>query len=169
MLNSTLLFYIQKKVGRKMLLSNIVKNSAIFTDEQFSDVDLLNLANRAISRINNDCKTLFPKFTATNVNYTAIPDDWQIDLISPYLSYGIKMNDASMGEADRYLDEFYKNLISFQANLGRLVDNYLNGNEANGVSDSYIDMNGFGGVYGINTTNAIDRGWFGGHGNGGRY
>jgi hypothetical protein len=150
-----------------MLLSAIIKNSALFTDEQFSDADLLNIANRAISRINNECNTLFPKYTAVSVDYTALPDDWQLDLVSPYLSYGIKMNDTSMGEADRYLEEFYKSLQSFQSKLGKLIDNYQNGDESRGISPEFIDMNGFGGVYGLNTSNAMDSGWFGPSGNGG--
>ena len=84
-----------------MTLAEITKNSAIFTDENFSVENILSLANRAISRINVECKTLFPFYESTTAEYTAIPAMHQFDMISPYLSYGIKMNDSSLSETDR--------------------------------------------------------------------
>lgn len=152
-----------------MLLRTIITNSAIFTDEKFSDTELLSFANRAISRINNECNTLFPLYTSPTEQYTAIPDNWQLDLISPYLSYGIKMNDTSMSEADRYLEEFYRVLNSFKGRLGSLAERYANGDTVNGVSSDYIDPDGFGGAYGIDTSSAIDTGWFGSNGNAGSW
>lgn len=152
-----------------MTLKTITNNSAIFTDEKFSDNDLLSLANKAIARINTECKTLFPYYESMNIEYRAIPSNWQMDLISTYISYGIKMNDSSLSEADRYLDEFYRALINFKDNLGSLVDKYNNGDIINGISANYIDSVGFGGVYGIDTSNAINIGFFGDNGNGGSY
>ena len=43
-----------------MTLADIIKNSSIFTDENLSVEDLISIANRAISRVNTECKTLFP-------------------------------------------------------------------------------------------------------------
>lgn len=152
-----------------MTLKNITNNSAIFTDEKFSDNDLISFANKAISRINTECKTLFPYYEGINATYSAVPGNWQMDLISPYISYGIKMNDSSLSEADRYLDEFYKSLANFKDNLGSLVDKYANGDTVNGISSEFIDNIGFGGVYGIDTSNAINVGFFGNNGNGGSF
>lgn len=152
-----------------MNLQAIIKNSAIFTDENLSVDNLLSIANKAISRINTECKTLFPFYTDSTSEYTAIPAIWQYDMISPYLSYGIKMNDSSLSEADRYLDEFYKALSNFKDNLGSLVEAYEKGDTANGVSGEYINNIGYGGVYGIDTSDAINMGFFGYNGNGGCY
>ncbi len=152
-----------------MTLAEITKNSAIFTDENFSVENILSLANKAISRINVECNTLFPFYENTTVDYTAIPPIHQLDMISPYLSYGIKMNDSSLSEADRYLDEFYKALNSFKDSIGKLVEQYENGDTVNGISGEYINSIGYGGVYGIDTSEAINIGFFGSNGNGGSY
>lgn len=145
-----------------MTLKIIANNSNIFTDENFSDANIISLANKAISRINTECKTKFPFYTEINTNYTAIPVNWQLDLLSNYISYGVKMNDSSVTEADRYLDEFYKSLNNFKDNIGSLVD-------SGDISSDYVDSNGFGGVYGIDTSGAINIGFFGSNGNGGSY
>lgn len=145
-----------------MTLKIIANNSNIFTDENFSDANIISLANKAISRINTECKTKFPFYTEINTDYTAIPVNWQLDLLSNYISYGVKMNDSSVTEADRYLDEFYKSLNNFKDNIGSLVD-------SGDISSDYVDSNGFGGVYGIDTSGAINIGFFGSNGNGGSY
>ena len=152
-----------------MTLADIMKNSAIFTDESFSVENILSLANRAISRINVECKTLFPFYTDTTTKYTAIPAIHQFDMISPYLSYGIKMNDSSLSEANIYLDEFYKALNSFKDSIGSLVEAYEQGDTENGISGEYINTIGYGGVYGMDTSDAINIGFFGSNGNGGSY
>ena len=152
-----------------MTLAEITKNSAIFTDETFSVENILSLANRAISRINVECKTLFPFYTDTTSEYTAIPPIHQFDMISPYLSYGIKMNDSALSEANIYLDEFYKALNSFKDSIGSLVEAYEQGDTENGLSGEYINSIGYGGVYGIDTSDAINIGFFGDNGNGGSY
>ena len=152
-----------------MKLADITKNSAIFTDENFSVEDILSLANRAISRINMACNTKFPKYNSTTEEYTAIPADSQFDMLSPYLSYGIKMNDSSLSEANMYLDEFYRALNDFKDKIGSLLEAYEQGDTENGISSEYINNIGYGGVYGIDTSNAINVGFFGNNGNGGSY
>lgn len=152
-----------------MTLKIILKNSEIFTDEKFNEENLISIANKAISRINTECNTLFPFYSSVNDDYTAIPQMWQLDLVSPYVSYGIKMNDSALSEADRYLDEFYKALSNFKDKLGSLVDKYDSGDTINGISSEYLDSVGFGGVYGIDTTGAINIGFFGNNGNGGSF
>lgn len=152
-----------------MTLKTILKNSEVFTDEKFNEENLISIANKAISRINTECNTLFPFYGSVNDDYTAIPQMWQLDLVSPYVSYGIKMNDSALSEADRYLDEFYKALSNFKDKLGSLVDKYDSGDVINGISSEYLDPVGFGGVYGIDTTGAINIGFFGNNGNGGSF
>lgn len=152
-----------------MTLKTILKNSEVFTDEKFNEENLISIANKAISRINTECNTLFPFYGSVNDDYTAIPQMWQLDLVSPYVSYGIKMNDSALSEADRYLDEFYKALSNFKDKLGSLVDKYDSGDTINGISSEYLDTVGFGGVYGIDTTGAINIGFFGNNGNGGSF
>lgn len=152
-----------------MTLEYIKNNSAIFTDENFSVENILSLANKAISRINVECKTLFPFYESTTSDYTAIPPIHQMDMISPYLSYGIKMNDSSLSEADRYLDEFYKALTSFKDNIDSLVEQYEQGDTVNGLSGEYINTVGYGGIYPMDTSGAINLGFFGSNGNGGFY
>ena len=152
-----------------MTLKTITDNSSIFTDETFEDVDLLSLANKGIARINTDCGTLFPNYKSINEEYNAFPDNWQLDIISNYVSYGIKMNDSSLTEANMYLDEFYKSLSSFKDKLVTLVENYENGNEENGISPEFIDKTGFGVVFGIDTSGAVNIGFFGNNSNGGSF
>lgn len=152
-----------------MTLTEITENSEIFTDETFDDEDLIKFANKAISRINTECKTLFPFFEDAITDYTAIPKMWLLDLVSTYIAYGIKMNDSSLTEANLYLDEFYRALKNFVDNLGALVEMYENGDTENGVSGKFINTVGFGGVYRIDTINAINVGFFGNNGNGGCY
>lgn len=150
-----------------MTLKTIINNASIFTDEKFTESDLLSIANKGISRINTECGTLFPYYVDSNSDYTAIPSNWQMDLMSVYISYGIKMNDSSLSEADRYLDEFYRILNSFKDKLGTLVNKFNNGDTINGISPDFIESEGFGGVYGIDTSGAIDVGFFGSNSNGG--
>ena len=152
-----------------MTLDEITKSVAIFTDEDFGNDDLLVIANKGISRINTNCKTKFPHFESNTEQYTAIPKHWLLDLISAWTCYGIKMNDSAMQEASEYLDEFYKILNDFNEDLGTMVENYEMGDTENGISSDYIDEIGFGGVYGIDTSNAVNVGYFGNQGNGGCY
>ncbi len=150
-----------------MDLKSIANNSAYFTDEKFSDIELLSFANKAISRINIECKTYFKDFETMSDKYIAIPKKWLLSLISPYLSYGIKMNDTSLTEAQMYLEEFYSALKKFQEELGTLIEIYTKGDTENGVSPEFASSDGFGGAYGIDTSGAINKGWFGNNSNGG--
>lgn len=152
-----------------MTLRYIANNSAYFTDEKFGETELLSFANKAIARVNIECKTYFPNFPSMTEEYTALPSKWLMSLVSPYLSYGIKMNDTALTEAQMYLEEFTRALMIFKDDLGTLIDLYNNGDTENGISGEYASSDGFGGAYGINTAGAIDKGWFGDQGNGGSY
>lgn len=155
--------------GDVMKLSEIIETSDIFTDENLDDEGLLRIANTGISRINNECGTVFPFFENTSTDYTAIPKYWIKTLITYYMSYGVKMNDTALSEADRYLDEFYKCLQLFKENLYGMVDKFDKGDISNGISSEFIITEGLGGVYGIETSGAINVGYFGNMSNGGSF
>lgn len=152
-----------------MTLKEIITNSELFTDEQLSTTNYISAANRAIALINTDCKSSFSVFENDVDSYTDIPRDWLFSLLSPYLSYTIKMNDGSMKEADRYLDEFYKFLTNFKDSLGTLVAIYEDGDIVRGIDPNKMTSIGFGGVYEIDTANAINIGYFNNNSNGGSW
>jgi len=152
-----------------MTLKEIVTNSQFFTDESISTVNYLSVANKAIAIINTECKTLFPRIENDGEAYLHMPKDWLFALLSPYISYAIKMNDSSLSEADRYLDEFYRALNNFKDILGTLVENYDPEIPGSGVSSDMIAELGFGGVYQIDTSNAINIGYFGNNNSAGNW
>lgn len=152
-----------------MTLKEIVTNSQFFTDESISNVNYLSVANKAIAIINTECKTLFPRIEDDSLTYTYMPKDWLFALLSPYISYAIKMNDSSLSEADRYLDEFYRALNNFKDILGTLVESYDPEVPDSGVSSDMIAELGFGGVYQIDTSNAINIGYFGNNNSAGNW
>ena len=104
-----------------------------------------------------------------NDTYTYMPSNWLYALLSPYISYAIKMNDSSLSEADRYLEEFYRALNNFKDNLGSLLSTYDETDPESGISSDMVVEDGLGGVYEIDTSNAINIGWFGSNGNGGSW
>lgn len=150
-----------------MTLTEILVNSHFSTDENITQDLALNTANRAIALINTECKTIFPSFKDFTEVYNSMPSNWLFTLLSPYISYTIKMNDTSLSEADRYLEAFYRALNNFKDSLGQLVADYDETDPESGISSDLIVDTGFGGVYTIDTSNAINVGWFGNNGNGG--
>lgn len=143
-----------------MKLEDIVSNSRLFTDEQTSDDTLLQFSNSAISRINAECNTTFSNYEDMDTTYTDFPASWQLGLVGNYVSYAIKMNDGSLNEADRYLQEFYKILELFSDKLIEMTDRYESGDDTNGINPDFISTIGLGGVYGIDTSQAVDRSFF---------
>lgn len=152
-----------------MTLTEVIKNSQFSTDESINFDNAINTANKALAIVNTECNTCFPKISSMTEQYEAMPSNWTFALLSPYVSYTIKMNDTSLSEADRYLDEFYRALANFKDSLGNLVANYDGEDFESGISTDYIDETGFGGVYEIDTSNAINMGWFANNGNSGSW
>lgn len=150
-----------------MTLQDIITNSQFFTDETIVQINSLSVANKALSIINTECNTLFPFMESLNAMYSYMPSNWLFALLSPYLSYAIKMNDSSLTEADRYLDEFYRALNNFKDKLGSLLASYDETDPDSGISPDMVVKEGLGGVYEIDTSNAINIGWFGNNGNAG--
>ena len=152
-----------------MTLQDIITNSQFFTDETIVQINSLSVANKALSIINTECNTLFPFMESLNAMYSYMPSNWLFALLSPYLSYAIKMNDSSLTEADRYLDEFYRALNNFKDKLGSLLASYDETDPESGISTDMVSQEGLGGVYEIDTANAINVGWFANDGNGGSW
>lgn len=133
-----------------MTINQLITQSNSFTDESVTSVIALEFVNMAVAIINNECDLTLPLFENVTEDYISLSDSWQKALIGSYLSYGVKMNDASLNEAQEYKLEFEKQLQSFK-------------NSPNGaalVSDDLKSLD-FGGVYGIDTTDAVDMGLFG--------
>lgn len=152
-----------------MTLQEIVTNSQFFTDETVAQINSVSVANKALSIINTECKTLFPFMENLSDTYNYMPSNWLFALLSPYISYAIKMNDSSLSEADRYLEEFYRALNNFKDNLGSLLATYDETDPESGISSDMVVEDGLGGVYQIDTSEAINVGWFGNSGNGGSW
>ena len=152
-----------------MTLQEIVTNSQFFTDETVAQINSVSVANKALSIINTECKTLFPFMENLSDTYNYMPSNWLFALLSPYISYAIKMNDSSLSEADRYLEEFYRALNNFKDNLGSLLATYDETDPESGISSDMVVEDGLGGIYQIDTSEAINVGWFGNSGNGGSW
>ena len=152
-----------------MTLEELIENVDFETDETIEDEQYINAANKALSIINVECGTKFNLIEEIDEEYTDLPVKWMRTLLDPYIAWTIKMNDTSLNEADRYLEEFYRFLEKFKDSLGTLVNLYEGGDTYNGVNPSFIIEEGFGGIYGISTADAINVGWFGRNTNGGSF
>lgn len=132
-----------------MTLRKIIGWSESFTDEVQTESFALSFANNAIAEINTEAGLKLPFIKTLDEVYTALPESWFVRLMVPYLNYGIKMNDTSVGEADRYNQQFQIALIKFRDIARNLVAvEFVNVDEQK--------------VFKIDTTNSIDLGWFGG-------
>ena len=94
-----------------MTLNKLMGWSESFTDEIQTEDFALGYANKAIADINTEAGLVLPFIEDMDEEYTALPESWFVRLLLPYLNYGIKMNDTSVAEADRYKQEFEISLI----------------------------------------------------------
>lgn len=142
-----------------MTISELTSLSNSFTDESVLISNCINYANAAIAIINNEVNLILPFFemdtNSSTVDYTALPKQWQISLIGNYINYSVKLNDSSMTEAKEYKTNFYDALSRFKEQAGG-----VDSTGASIISDAYKGE-GFGGVYTLDTSGAIDMGWFG--------
>lgn len=152
-----------------MNLQTILNNTQLLTDETVTAGNALVYSNKAIARINNECGTKFPFYQDINSDYPSIPSSWQFDIVGAYLAYSVKMNDGSIREADRYLEDFYRQLENFKDNIGSLISTYEAGDTTEGLNPDLVKKEGYGGVYFIDTEGAIEKGFFGRRSNGGSY
>ena len=130
-----------------------------FTDEVCTETWARAFINQAIGKINITLNISLPLLQDTESEYSAdiLPDDWQNILFVPYVCYGVKMNDTSLNEADRYYSLFIEALEALKANITVVIPPDYQNPSGNGENDG----SGVGGVYPIDTSNAINWGWFG--------
>lgn len=130
-----------------MKLSRIIPWSENFTDEVQTNAFAISFANKAIAKINIECGLILPFLDTVEDDYTAMPDSWFVELLTTYLNYGIKMNDASLTEAREYRMDFEVALTKFR-DVAQSI-----------IADEYLDDSNAG-AYIMDTSNAIDIGWF---------
>ena len=140
-----------------MNITEIMQASDSFTDEVCTENWARTFTNQAISKINLFLGTSLPLLESSTGEYSTsyLPNDWQYALLVTYVNYGVKMNDTSLNEADRYLQEFNEYLKLLKSRMNEVIDEEYRSPSGNGEDDS-----GNGGIYGIDTTFAIDKGWF---------
>lgn len=142
-----------------MKVQDIMNYSDSFTDEVCTETWARAFINQAIGKINITLNISLPLLQDTESEYSAdiLPDDWQNILFVPYVCYGVKMNDTSLNEADRYYSLFIEALEALKANITVVIPPDYQNPSGNGENDG----SGVGGVYPIDTSNAINWGWFG--------
>jgi len=133
-----------------MTLTELMNTSNDFTDENISIAMALSFVNAGIDVINMECGIKLPVFKDATTDYLALDRSWISGILGNYLSYAIKMNDSSRDEALVYKDEFLNALTLFKNSPTGLAT----------VSDEYKEDYS-GGIYKMDTSNAIDQGWFG--------
>ena len=143
-----------------MKITDIMSYSDSFTDEVCSEEWARAFVNQAIGLINVTLQVSLPLLDSSASEYVAtiLPDDYQNILFVPYVCYGVKMNDTSLNEADRYLNMFNTNLTFLKSNLSTVIPPEYQDPSGNGEEST---IQGKGGVYQIDTSNAINMGWFG--------
>lgn len=140
-----------------MQISDIINASDSYTDENTIRVQANNYINEAIAIINSKGFNL-PLLKADEADYKAMPDFWQIRLLVNYVNYGVKMLETDLVEADRYERKFYEALRDFLTNGYRFIaDEYVGFIQPDGT----LNKDGIGGVYKLDTSGAINKGWFG--------
>ena len=144
-----------------MLISELMSRSDNFTDEQVTTSMAQSYVDEAISKINTELQLHLPFFDL-ETNYTALNDSWQMQLFLSYINYGVKLNDTSLTEANIYLMSFQNALSNLRGKLENSVAETYWGSD-NG--DGTYNLEGFGGAYQIDTSNAIPNpSWFTGSG-----
>lgn len=99
----------------------LVAHINLVTDEDFELKQVIAFCNDAISKINIECKAVFPLIDLTlkeNIykteEYTAFPDHWINMLIVPFAAGRIKENDSSQFEYQDWYGQFDMNLKKFK-------------------------------------------------------
>lgn len=132
-----------------MKLKDIMTWSDGFTDEVQTASLAIGYANKAIAMINTNFNTKLPFITSVDDDYTALDDNWFVRFMMAALSYGIKMNDGSVNEAMEYKSDLEVAMYEFEGADKTLV-----------ILDESARGDGFV-VHQIDTSYAIDQGWFG--------
>lgn len=130
-----------------MKISELMSISDSYTDEVVTSSEALLYANEAISYVNTKLGIELPMFSDVTTSYSAISDSWQRRLIVTWMNYSVKMKDSSLNEAGEYKSSFFDAFSDFAAVFLDIV------------STDYLPAE-LSGVYTIDTTGAIDSGWF---------
>lgn len=138
-----------------MKLSDMMTVSDSYTDEVLTSGNALKYSNEAVARINTKFSIALPFFADTTTDYDALNESWCRRLYVTYMNYAVKMNDSSLNEAMMYKNEFDIALQEFGAIYLDLLD------------AEYIGDGNVPGVYQIDTSDAVDSGWFTNNGRGG--
>mgnify|MGYP001389429298 FL=1 len=90
-----------------MTLREITIAANEFTDERYSDNQVVEYANEGIAYINGKFKVALPLIVNGEDFYEGFTSSfWTRNLLVPYSAYGIKMNDGSIEEAMIYYARF---------------------------------------------------------------
>ena len=131
-----------------MKLKDIMTWSDGFTDEVQTSTLAIGYANKALATINTNFNLALPFITDVTADYTALNDNWFVRFMMAALSYGIKMNDGSITEAQEYKNDLEVAMYDFE-----------------GIDKTYVVEEAYLGdgmmVEQIDTSYAIDTGWFG--------
>jgi hypothetical protein len=132
-----------------MNLKTIMSWSDGYTDEVQTEALAIGFANKAIATINTAFNLRLPFITDVNEEYDAMDVNWFVRFVMAALSYGIKMNDGSLTEAYEYKNDFEMSMYEFEG-----VD------KSKVISEEYLG-DGSMEIHHIDTSYAIDIGWFG--------
>lgn len=135
------------KKGDYVNLQNITEAANIYTDETYTDTQVMFFVNEAISKINIELGCSLPLFKDSTTDYTALSDSWITSLFIPYAAYSIKLSDGSLNEANMFLQSFNDHFLN-------LIEN-----KYKAIKEEYR-LEDFDGVYRVDNTQGINIGWF---------
>lgn len=115
-----------------MTLDEIVVVSDSFTDESATAQMKMGFGNTAIAIINTKLGLMLPRITGAKEDYKALPWSWFQRILTPYISYGVKMNDGSLNEAQFYKEEFEQALFDLKSDINNV---FVEGSEF----EQYLD------------------------------
>lgn len=130
-----------------MNLQDITKAANIYTDESYTDTQVMFFVNEAISKINIELGCSLPLFKDSTTDYTALSESWITSLFIPYAAYSIKLSDGSLNEANMFLQSFNDHFLN-------LIEN-----KYSAIKEEYRQKN-FDGVYKRDLSRGINQGWF---------
>lgn len=131
-----------------MKLKTVMSWSDGYTDEVQSNTLALGFANKQIADLNTTFNLKLGFIENVDTDYGDMNDSWFVRFMLPALSYGIKMNDGSLTEAREY-----KNI------LDRAMYDFEGVEKSTVIAEDKI-VGDSGTTYMIDTSNAIDIGWF---------
>jgi len=93
-----------------MNLTQMTQVANAYTDENMRVNQTLFFANEAIGTINAELDCELPFIESASNDYIALSETWIRQVLIPYISYSIKMNDASLQEAGVFYNSYEQGL-----------------------------------------------------------